>query len=89
MPTKKNEVKLELLIGRKVVDANGKPAGRIEEIIAERDGDELVVTEYHLSAYGFLERLGIRTLLRLAVPKPERVPWERMDLSDPEKPRLV
>lgn len=89
MTTKKNEVNLELLVGRRVVDADGRSAGRIEEVIAERDGDELLVVEYHLGSYAFIERLGIRTLLRLPNRKARRVPWEEMDLSDPEHPRLV
>lgn len=99
MPTtKKNEVKAELLIGRAVVDAAGKKIGRIEEIIAEREGDELVVKEFHVGAFAFRERfsvyhfgVGILRLFgaRARLVNPRKIAWDELDLSDPEHPRLV
>ena|ERR1700686_416800 len=96
--SKKTEVKLELLVGRRVVDVDGVRVGRIEEVLAEREGDELLVTEYHVGAYGLFERLSIyhigAGLLRYLGGRaqsanPHRIPWEKLDLSDPEHPRLT
>ncbi len=98
MSRSKNEVKLELLLGRRVVDVDGVRVGRIEEVLAEREGDELLVTEFHVGTYGLLERLSIfhigTGLLRYLgghamSAKPHRIPWEKIDLSDPEHPRLT
>lgn len=96
--TRKNEVKLELLLGRRVVDINGAPAGRIEEVLADRDGDELLVTHYLVGRYALFERfsiyhIGIGLMRHLGSrggsAHPHRIPWEKMDLSDPEHPRLT
>jgi len=96
--TMNNEVKVELLLGRKVRDADGVRVGRIEEILADREGDELLVTEYHVGGAAVFERLSIfhvgAGLLRYLggraqSAKPHRIPWDKMDLSDPEKPRLT
>jgi sporulation protein YlmC with PRC-barrel domain len=96
--SKKNEVNLELLLGRRVVDVDGVRVGSIEEVLAEREGDELLVTEFHVGTYGLFERLSIfhvgagilRYLGGHAQSKnPHRIPWEKMDLSDPEHPRLT
>jgi sporulation protein YlmC with PRC-barrel domain len=93
----KDEVKLELLLGRRVVDINGARAGRIEEVLADRDGDELLVTHYLVGRYGLFERFSILHvgvgLLRYLGSRahsahPHRIPWDKMDLSDPEHPRL-
>lgn len=92
------EVHVELLIGRRVVDANGKNVGRIEEILAVEQGDDLVVDEYLVGTYGFFQRLSVYHVgigfLRLFgarghVKNPTRIPWRKLDLSDPEKPRLT
>jgi sporulation protein YlmC with PRC-barrel domain len=89
------EINVELLIGRRVYDANGKKIGRIEEVLAVEKGDELVVSEYHVGTYGLFERLsayhfgvGLLRLLgaRAHVKDPERIPWQELDLSDPDRP---
>ena len=89
------EVNLELLIGRKVYDANGKKIGRVEEVLAIEKGDDLVVSEYHVGAEGLFERLSVYHfglgLLRVFgarghLKDPKRIPWEELDLSDPQKP---
>lgn len=92
------EVHVELLIGRRVVDANGEGVGRIEEMLAEEKGDDLVVTEVLVGTYGLFQRLSIFHFgigfLRLFgarshTAKPTTIPWNRIDLSDPEHPRLT
>jgi sporulation protein YlmC with PRC-barrel domain len=93
-----SDVKLELLLGRRVVDVEGVTVGRIEEVLADVEGDELLVTEYHVGRYGLFERLSIfhigSGLLRYLggraqSAKPYRVPWDKLDLSEPEHPRLT
>jgi sporulation protein YlmC with PRC-barrel domain len=96
--SKKNELKLELLLGSRVVDINGERVGRIEEVLADRDGDELLVTHYLVGRYGLFERfsiyhvgIGVLRYLgsRAQSANPHRVPWDKMDLSDAEHPRLT
>ena len=86
---------MELLIGCKVVDESGKTIGRVEELLAVEKGDELVVSEFHIGTYGLLERLsvfhvgvGLLRFLgaRAHVQNPKRIPWQELDLSDPERP---
>ena len=92
------EVRLERLLGRKVVDAAGEVIGRLEEVIAEvrvhARGSDHVVREFHVGKYAMLERLGAgrlgRELARLLGARHEGyvVPWAEMDLGDPERPRV-
>ena len=90
------EVHLERLLGRCVYDASGKPVGRIEEVRAEQQGDNWVIQEYLIGAAAVLERLSawnisMRILRLLGAPKLSgsyRVPWDQLDLADPENPRL-
>lgn len=85
------KVHLELLIGKMVRDLDEVRVGRIFSVQAEVDGDECIVREYHLGTAALLEQLGI-SILRIAgwqgTQKPLRVPWDQLDLSDPERPRL-
>ena len=84
------KVHVELLIGRRVVDTNGKVAGRIHSIHAEHRRDGCYVDEYHLGTAAFLSRLGISAarLVGWQLARPIRVPWQQLDLSDPERPCL-
>jgi sporulation protein YlmC with PRC-barrel domain len=89
-------VRLETLLGRMVVDDEGRCVGHIEEIVARRSGHALTVVEFRLGDHGLLRRLaqgafghallGIVPFVRHTV---YRVPWDRMDLSDPGRPRLT
>ena len=84
-------IRLDDLVGRVVRDMEGGVVGRIFEIRAEEDGDALVVAEYHLGTAALLERVGI-TMLKLigrAHREPIKVSWDRMDISDPDNPRLI
>ena len=93
----KQEVNLELLVGRRVFGLNGKSIGRLEEIRAELVKGECLVTEYLVGAYAVIERLAAlsigRAILKLfgATRKHEgyRVPWDKLDLTNPERPRLL
>jgi sporulation protein YlmC with PRC-barrel domain len=90
------EVRLELLVGRKVYDAAGQCIGRVEEVRAEVDGADYVVREFHVGKLAVLERLLDGRLLRALVRRLSggrlwrgyAVPWRDMELSDPERPRV-
>ncbi len=95
------EVRVEQLLGRKVVDAAGEKVGHIEDIVAVRHGDELVVREFLTGETGTLSRLSVvtsRSVLffvhllagRLAGRRAGyRIKWDEMDLSDPEHPKAL
>lgn len=83
-------VHVELLAGRRVRDVNDKVAGRIQSIHGEIRGKECYVEAFLLGPAALLSRLGISAgrLVGWAKHEPLRVPWQQLDLSDPEKPRL-
>jgi hypothetical protein len=81
-------VHVELLLGRRVRDADDKVIGRILAIGADRRG---VVEEFRLGPAALLSVLGISAAHIVGWPlsrEPLRVPWQQLDLSDPEHPRL-
>ena len=89
------ELHLELLLGKKVHDANGRLVGRIEEFIVEEGPGGAHLVEFHLGRAALLERLG-GAMLKLPFlsqlrshEEPVRIPWDKLDLSDPESPRLL
>jgi hypothetical protein len=89
-----SEVRVELLLGRKVVAPNGRSAGHIEEILAKEEGDRCVIAEFHLGRYALVERLGAWRIMRaisrhVGHGKSYRVPWDQLDLADPKHPRLL
>jgi len=90
------EIPLEKLVGRTVRDASGRVLGRIEEVRAKRHGRDLVVVDYLVGRAALLERFSVvglgRELLRLFGVGRARgwiVPWRRMDLSRPDRPRCT
>jgi len=73
---------LERLLGKVVVDSAGKKVGRIEEVIATREG---LIEEYVLGSEGLWERLGITGLSLIFLGRKKKgchVPWEKMDLTE-------
>jgi sporulation protein YlmC with PRC-barrel domain len=93
----KQEIKLELLVGRRVFAQNGRSIGRLEEIAGELRQGRCFVTEFHVGSYAMFERLSAgmmgRAIIRSLGPfRPRggyRVPWDKLDLSDPKRPRLL
>lgn len=90
------EIKVELLLGRKVHDAEGKEVGRIEEIRAERSDNALLIEAYLIGASALVDRLSAWTLVRPIkgllknrhIYSLYDVPWQDMDLTDPTHPVL-
>jgi hypothetical protein len=74
-------VRIEDLLGRRVADSSGRIAGRIEEIRAERRGDDHEITEILLGAGALRERLSIGRRGR----KPLVARWDQIDLRRPER----
>jgi len=81
---KNGRIHFEHLLGKLVRDADGVKAGRILSVRAELEGEDCVVRDYDLGASALMSRLGISRFQRPLL----RVPWEQLDLSDPERPRL-
>jgi hypothetical protein len=94
---KRQEIHLELLIGKRVFALNGHSVGRLEEVRAElSDRGSCFVSEFLIGSYAFLERLAAwqigRAILRtLHVRRKQgyRVRWEQLDLSNPRRPQLA
>jgi hypothetical protein len=86
-----NELRAELLLGRRVRSMDGRVIGRIEEMRAEREQDHWVVTEFHIGPDALVERLAVRHF-GLTLPgrvHGYRVRWDQIDLDDPERPRVT
>ena len=94
-------VSLHDLVGRVVRDADGRRIGRIEELLAEieleRGGNEYVVTRFGVGRWGpfdaiasglFVQQL-VRRITRATSYVHYEIPWESMDLTDPEHPRVT
>jgi sporulation protein YlmC with PRC-barrel domain len=92
---KRQEIHLELLLGKKVFALNGQSIGRLEEARAElNERGHAFVAEFLVGSYAILQRLSVwrigRAILRtLHVRKNTyRVNWDQIDLSDPQRPQL-
>ena len=87
---KPNELRIDRLLGRQVLAANGRHAGRIEEFRAEvRDG-HCFITEYVIGPAGLLERLGVAAKGLFGLPGHGYVArWDQIDFSTVETPRLT
>ena len=94
------EIRLHHLVGRKVRDVDGRTVGRIQELRAEIElhehGNEYVVREFHIGAFGAMEAVTgsriarqLARVLRLGREEQYTIPWDQMDLSDPENPRVT
>jgi sporulation protein YlmC with PRC-barrel domain len=91
------EIHAELLIGRRVRAMNGRVIGRVEEIRVKQESRGGFVEEFLTGSYGMLERLaGIsigRAILKTVGARRKnssyRIPWDKLDLSDPNTPRLL
>jgi len=84
-------VRLDRLVGRKVLTANNRLLGRVEEFRAERRGHGWVITGYVVGSSGLFERLGlgVRLLLGMKHGGGFIVRWDQLDVTHPERPRLV
>jgi sporulation protein YlmC with PRC-barrel domain len=86
---KRKTIRLEDLLGQKVVDAHGARVGRIEEVRAERRGDVHEVTEYLLGPGALIERMAITARLFRRTPRTYVVRWDQLDVANPHRPALT
>ncbi|SRR5258705_14019651 len=92
----KREIHIERLLGKRVFALNGRAIGRLEEIRAEVIKDQCYVKEFLLGSYAMFERLSAlsigRAVLTLFNRRKDqhgyRVPWDQLDLSNPDQPLL-
>lgn len=97
MTMKEEALHLELLMGKPVFGPAGERIGRIEEVVAEVGGSDCFVEEFHAGAYAVFERLSAWTIGRAFLKllgaekggRSYRIPWDKLDLSDPERPQLL
>lgn len=85
------KVRLQHLVGRRVRDANGKVIGRLHAVRAEIRGGDCIITEYHLGPIALFERMGIHASALFGFPfnhEPLRIPWDQLDVSNPDDLRL-
>jgi sporulation protein YlmC with PRC-barrel domain len=92
----KQQVHAELLLGEKVFALNGQSIGRLEDIRTAKNRGHYFVSEFLVGNYAMLERLAAwtlgRALLRVLGARREegyRIRWDQLDLSDPQRPRLL
>lgn len=91
------EIRFEDLIGKTVRNPYGRAIGRIEEARVEPQGEDYLVTEFLIGPLELWPRIlafigEVPTLSALGLGHQRRfrpVPWQWIDLSDPERPRLV
>jgi sporulation protein YlmC with PRC-barrel domain len=89
-------VHLERLSGKKILDMDGKTAGRLEEVHADWRGGECIVTHYVIATARKRRPLTLAHLIAFVLREMGAhtyqgnvdVPWDKLDLSDPEHPRL-
>ena len=90
------EIHIELLLGTKVRDVDGKEIGRIEEFHVQRDESSCRVEAYLVGASAVVDRLSAWTLVRpiekllhsRKLLTLYEIPWQDMDLSDPQQPKV-
>ncbi len=90
------EISISQLLGKRVVDSNGEPIGRIHEIRVERGDESCPVEEYLVGKRAILQRLAtwavpshIGRMIESRIAKGFGIPWDQMDLTDPEHPRTT
>jgi hypothetical protein len=88
---KPKEVRLDCLLGRRVLSRNNEAVGRVEEFRAEKRGSGAILTEYVIGRTGLLERLGVSVRLLIGRHQPGGyiARWDQLDISNPERPRLL
>ena len=84
-------VRLDRLLGRRVLTANNRSLGRVQEFHAERRGSDWIVTEFVIGGAGLAEPLGLgaRLILGAARPSGYVARWDQLDLTNPDRPRVT
>jgi hypothetical protein len=87
----KRELRLDRLLGRRVLGRNNEVVGRLEEFRAQKRGSGAIVAEYVIGKAGLVERLGVG--VRLLIGRYQGhgyvARWDQLDISNPDHPRLL
>ena len=88
------EVRVEEILGRRVIAQNGRGVGHIEEVIAVEEQDGCYLNEFHMGQYALAERMSAWRITRsiariIGHGKSYRIPWNKLDLSHPKRPKLL
>jgi sporulation protein YlmC with PRC-barrel domain len=91
------EIQLRDILGASVVDAEGEHLGRLEEIECERGDERCPINFYIVEHRGLRDRISSwaltssmqKKLSEKRKDRPYRIPWNQMDLSDPQNPRVL
>jgi hypothetical protein len=82
-------VRLQDLVGARVRTREGRVVGRIEEVRAERRGDDHEVIEYRLGRGALAERLALARQLLGRRSDTLIARWDQLDIRDPHRPTLT
>jgi ribosomal 30S subunit maturation factor RimM len=63
------------LVGKEVVTADGRRLGRVTDLIAERRGEALCVTNMLVGERGMIQRIGPLRFPLLSKAHPYVIPW--------------
>lgn len=91
-PQERDHIRIDRLLGRQVVAANGRPAGRLEEFRTDMRDGECVITAYviGLAGLGLAARFGVGVRALIGLPAVGYVArWDQIDLSNADVPRLT
>ena len=91
------QIHAEQLLGRRVTAVNGRVVGRLQEIRVRKATRGWYVEEFLTGDYALLDRLAGWTIGRAVLrifgasnkTSSYRIPWNKLDLSDPRRPRLL
>ena len=84
------ELRLDRLVGRRLLTANNQVIGRIEEFRADLRGTSCVITDYVIGVSGLFERLGLGVKLLFGRRTGGYLArWDQVDITDPDRPRLT
>jgi hypothetical protein len=86
---RRRRVRLQDLVGARVHGSNGEVIGHIEEVRAERRGNDHEVVEYLLGSGALVERLALVRGLFGRRPTTLVARWDQLDIHDPERPLLT
>jgi sporulation protein YlmC with PRC-barrel domain len=92
----RQEIHLELLLGKRVYALNGRAIGRLEEVCAAPHQGTASVDEFLVGKYAIFERLSAweigRAVLGLfgsVIKSGYRIRWDQIDFTDPERPKIT
>lgn len=64
------------IIGKRVISSDGRDLGRLRNLFAERDGDDLRVTQLLVGPEALLQRMGIAKSYHRCIP------WSLVEVID-------